>query len=46
VFTFDDLTTSKKFKFSLYEKQTDDQYIIHSECMKITDGHHMLVTVE
>ena len=46
VFTFDDLTSLKKLKFSLYEKDAEDQYVVHSECMKITDGHHVLVTVE
>jgi len=46
VFTFDDLTSLKKLKFSLYEKDSDDQYVVHSECMKITDGHHVLVSVE
>jgi hypothetical protein len=47
VFTFDDLTSLKKLKFSLYEKAADaDQYVVHSECMRITDGHHVLVSVE
>jgi hypothetical protein len=46
VFTFDDLTSLKKLKFSLYEKASDDQYVVHSECMRITDGHHVLVAVE
>lgn len=46
VFTFDDLTSLKKLKFSLYEKDSDDQYVMHSESMKISDGHHVLLTVE
>jgi hypothetical protein len=46
LFTFDDLVTSKKLKFSLYEKDSDDHYVIHSECMKINPGHHVLITVE
>jgi len=46
VFTFDDLTSLNKLKFSLYEKGAEDQYVIHSECMGISDGHHVLVTVE
>lgn len=46
IFTFDDLTSLKKLKFSLYEKLQEDQYVIHSECMRISQGHHVLVTVE
>lgn len=46
VFIFDDLTSLKKLKFSLYAKAAADQYVVHSECMRITDGHHVLVSVE
>jgi hypothetical protein len=46
VFTFDDLTSLKMIKFNLYEKDSEDQYVIHSECMKISDGHHVMLTVE
>lgn len=46
IFSFDDLTSLKKLKFSLYQKDSEDHYVIHSECMKITDGHHVMVSVE
>jgi len=46
VFVFDDLTSLKKLKFSLYAKSNTDQYVVHSECMRITQGHHVLVSVE
>ena len=46
VFTFDDLTSLKKIKFSLYQKDSDDHYVIHSECMKIQDNHSILITIE
>ena len=35
-----------KLKFSLYTKDSDDHYVIHTECMKITDGHHVLISIE
>ena len=45
--TFDDLNTLKKMKFSLYRKEDEpDQYVVHIECMKIADGHHIMVSVE
>ena len=46
LFTFDDLVSLSKLKFSLYDKETADQYVVHIECMKITDGHHVMVAVE
>jgi hypothetical protein len=46
LFTFDDLISLKKLKFSLYEKDSNDHYVIHSECMKMSPGHHVLITVE
>lgn len=46
IFEFDDLTSLKKLKFSLYTKDSDDHYVIHTECMKITDGHHVLISIE
>ena len=46
LFTFDDLISLKKLKFSLYEKDSNDHYVIHSECMKIAPGHHVLISVE
>ncbi len=45
--TFDDLNTLRKMKFSLYQKPDEpDQYVVHNECMKIADGHHIMVSVE
>jgi hypothetical protein len=46
MFTFDDLTSLKKLQFCLYSKHASDQYVVHSECMRIMEGHHVLVTVE
>lgn len=46
IFTFDDLTSLKKMKFSLYQKDVIEQYVIHTECMKIAPEHHLLVSVE
>lgn len=46
IFEIDDLTSLKKLKFSLYTKDSDDHYVIHTECMKITDGHHVLISIE
>lgn len=46
LFSFDDLQSLKKLKFSLYEKEPGDQYVIHIECMKISDGHHVMISVE
>ena len=46
IFEFDDLTSLKKLKFSLYTKDSEDHYVIHTECMKITDGHHVLISIE
>jgi hypothetical protein len=46
VFIFDDLTSLQKLKFSLYQKAATDQYVVHSECMRIAEGHHVLVSVE
>ena len=46
LFSFDDLQSLKKLKFSLYEKESSDQYVIHIECMKISDGHHVMISVE
>ena len=44
--SFDDMTTLKKIKFSIYKKDSNDQFAIHTECMKIADNHHVMISVE
>jgi hypothetical protein len=44
--TFEDVATLKRIKFSLYQKDSPDQYVVHSECAEISESHHIMVTVE
>lgn len=46
VLSFDDMTSLKRIKFSIYKKNSNDQFVIHTECMKIADNHHVMICVE
>ena len=44
--TFDDMISLKKIKFSIYKKNTNDQFVMHIECMKIDENHFIMISVE